>query len=238
MAVRPGSGPDLPYSIVAGVTPSVRGWLVASAKLRGTNFALEDPRIIASFADVLDERPSFSVVALNARVGWADEAEVGERTCDREARAMLGRRAASVDSALTRIGTEDGDDDGDDRLEPISTSLLPRYREVAAEMAPYRQRTVYEVQPELSFYQLNGDLPLRWSKGSDEGRGERLALLESRIPDVGRILDVELDAVVPAELLEVAACLWTARRIAGRAATRLPADPEWDVQGLRMEILR
>jgi predicted RNase H-like nuclease len=212
MAGRPGRGPDLPYSIVAGVAPCVRGWLVASAKLRGTNFALEDPRVITSFADVLDERPSFSVVALNARVGWADE---GERTCDREARALLGGR--------------------DDT---ISTKLLARYREVAAEMAPYRQRTVYEVQPELSFYQLNGDLPLLWCRRSDEGRSERLALLESRIPDVSRILGVELDAVVPAELLEVAACLWTARRIEGRAATRLPADPEWDVEGLRMEILR
>jgi hypothetical protein len=32
--------------------------------------------------------------------------------------------------------------------------------------------------------------------------------------------------------------MWTARRILGRAMTRLPLDPEWDSQGLRMELVR
>jgi predicted RNase H-like nuclease len=32
--------------------------------------------------------------------------------------------------------------------------------------------------------------------------------------------------------------MWTARRIVSRAITRLPEDPEWDSQGLRMEIVR
>jgi predicted RNase H-like nuclease len=38
-------------------------------------------------------------------------------------------------------------------------------------------------------------------------------------------------------LLDAAACLWTGRRVAARA-TRMPVDPEWDSQGLRMEIVR
>jgi len=32
--------------------------------------------------------------------------------------------------------------------------------------------------------------------------------------------------------------LWTARRAAGRAMQRFPADPEWDSTGLRMELVR
>jgi hypothetical protein len=32
--------------------------------------------------------------------------------------------------------------------------------------------------------------------------------------------------------------LWTARRIFARAGTRLPTDPEWDEEGLRMEFVR
>ena len=236
----PGRGPDLPYSIVAGVTPCPSGWLVASAKLHGATFAPEDPRVLASFIDVLDERPSFSVVALNAPIGYAESAEVGGRTCDRGARALLGRRASSVHNAPTRASMEEGVEGVDDRLDAISTQLLPRYREVASEMAPYRQRTVYEVHPELSFYQLNGDQPLRWSKSKkfEEGREERRALVEMRIQGVDRILDAELDGVPPTHLLDAAACLWTARRIAARAAIRLPTDPEWDSQGLRMEIVR
>jgi predicted RNase H-like nuclease len=39
-------------------------------------------------------------------------------------------------------------------------------------------------------------------------------------------------------MLDVAAFMWTARRIFARAAVRMPEDPQWDEQGLRMEIVR
>ena len=60
-----------------------------------------------------------------------------------------------------------------DNLDAISRTLLPRYQEVAREMAPFRQRTIYEVNADLSFYQLNGDVPMRWSKHSEKGIEER-----------------------------------------------------------------
>jgi predicted RNase H-like nuclease len=126
----------------------------------------------------------------------------------------------------------------DDHLDAVSAALLPRYREVAAEMAPYRQRTVYEVHPELSFFQINGDVPLRWTKKFEVGREERRALLVKRIPGIDRVLDTELDDVPLAHLLDAAALLWTARRIFARAGTRLPTEPEWDEEGLRMEFVR
>ena len=56
-----------------------------------------------------------------------------------------------------------------DHLDAISRTLLPRYQEVAGEMAPFRQRTIYEVNADLSFYQLNGDVPMQWSKHSEKG---------------------------------------------------------------------
>ncbi|MCU1490033.1 MAG: hypothetical protein JWM85_1438 [Acidimicrobiaceae bacterium] len=238
MQSRPRQGPDLPYELVAGMTPCGPGWLVASAKLHGATFAPEEPRVLAAFADVFDERPAFSIVALNAPVGYGVETEIGGRSCDRAARALLGRRGSTVHNAPTRAPMDDGVEITDDRLDAISAQLLPRYREVAAEMAPYRQRTVYEAHPELSFYQLNGDVPLRWSKRSEYGREERRDLLQAKIPGIDRIVDAELRGVRPAHLLDVAACLWTARRIAARAGTRIPLDPEWDGQGLRMEIVR
>lgn len=236
MATR--GGPTLPYSIVAGVTPCAPGWLVASAKLHGSVFAPEAPRVVPSFSSVLDEKPAFSVIALNAPVGYVDEAQGGGRTCDRMARALLGRRGSTVHNAPTRGSLEEGAVVTDDHLDAISTVLLPRYREVAAEMAPYRQRTVFEVHPELSFFQINGDVPLRWSKKYEAGRDEREALLVKRVPGIERVLEVGLDDVPQAYLLDVAALLWTARRIFARAGTRLPADPEWDEQGLRMEFVR
>jgi predicted RNase H-like nuclease len=231
------SGPVLPYSVVAGVIPCGPGWLVASAKLNGATFAPETPRVMETFAEVLDERPSFSVIALNAPVGYVDETRTGGRTCDRQARALLGRRGSTIHNAPTRASLREGATVERDGLDAVSIALLPRYREVAAEMAPFRQRTVFEVHPELSFFQINGDAPLRWTKKFEVGRDERRALLERRIPGIDRVIDAEIDEVAPSRLLDAAALLWTARRIFARAGTRMPSDPEWDDDGLRMEFV-
>lgn len=231
-------GPNLPYSIVAGVTPCRGGWLVASAKLHGTVFAPEDPVRLETFIEVVDMRPAYSTVALNVPIGNLNRALAGGRTCDRQARAMLGHRGASIKSAPIGIDSGVEVDLLPDHLDAISRTLLPRYREVAAEMAPFRQRTFFEVHSDLSFFQLNGDEPMRWSKHSEKGMQERRALLEDRVPGVARILDAEIPGVTPSHLLDAAAFLWTARRIFAHAAIRIPEDPEWDEQGLRMEMFR
>jgi predicted RNase H-like nuclease len=231
-------GPNLPYSLVAGVTPCRRGWLVAPAKLQGTIFAPEDPIHIETFVDVVDQRPSFSVIALNAPVGYLNQTVAGGRTCDREARALLGRRGAAIKSAPVRTESRRDIDLLPDHLDAISRTLLPRYREVATEMAPFRQRTIYEVHSDLSFYQLNADVPLQWSKNSEKGREERRALLELKVPGVDRVLEAEVSGATISHLLDVAAFMWTARRIFAHAVVRMPADPEWDDEGLRMEIVR
>ena len=191
-----------------------------------------------SFIDVVDTRPTFSIIALNAPVGYLNQAVAGGRTCDREARALLGRRGASIKSAPVRTETRREIDLLPDHLDAISHTLLRRYREVAAEMAPYRQRTIYEVHSDLSFYQLNDDVPMQWTKNSDKGKAERRALLEQKIPGVERILDAEVPGARPSHLLDAAAFLWTARRIFAHAGVRIPTDPEWDEEGLRMEIVR
>jgi predicted RNase H-like nuclease len=212
---------------------------VASAKLSGSTFAVESPRVFASIIDILDDRPSFSVIALNAPIGYLDEPRPGGRTCDRQARALLGRhRGAGVHSAPSRAVLQSDVDKSVAPLDAVSRQLLPRFREVEVEMAPYLQRTVYETHPEMSFYQLNGDRPLQWSKRLEPGRAERKKLLQTKMPGVERVLDAKLPSVRSSHLLDAAGVLWTARRIAAKAATRLPADPEWDSEGLRMEIMR
>jgi predicted RNase H-like nuclease len=236
MATR--SGPNLPYSVIAGVTPCATGWLVASAKVGGSIFSPEPPRVLETFTEVLDERPTFSTIALNAPVGYAEESQAGGRTCDRMARALLGRRGSTVHNAPSRAVLERGVVIAHDGLDAISNMLLSRYREVATEMAPYRQRVVFEAHPELSFYQLNDDTPLRWSKKFEAGQDERRLLLEKKIQGIERMFDTELDDVPLSHVLDVAAMLWTARRIFAKAGTRIPIDPEWDEQGLRMEMVR
>jgi predicted RNase H-like nuclease len=238
MMGRPQHGPTLPYSLVAGVLPCGRAWLVASAKLQGSTIAPEQPRLLASFADVLDERPGFSAVGLYAPVGLLDDTVVGGRTCDREARALLGRRrGAAIRSAPSRGVLQNGSTNGSHADGP-GRYFEAAAREVAREMAPYRQRTVFEVNPELTFYQLNDDRPLQYRKRSMHGQRERRELLETKIPSVERILDARIAGVRRSHFLDATACMWTARRILGRAMARLPLDPEWDNEGLRMEIVR
>src|ERR1700758_159377 len=110
--------------------------------------------------------------------------------------------------------------------------------EVDENIAPYWQRTVFEVHPELSFLQLNEDHPVRYSKYAAIGREERGVLLRKRLPGVERIIDARVARISTSRLLDAAVCLWTARRIVSRAVARVPEIPEWDQLGLRMEIVR
>ena len=230
--------PELPYEIVAGVKPCSGGWLVAAAKLHGTTFAPEAPRVIETFVDVLDQRPGFAAIAVGVPIGYLDKFESGGRDCDREARRLLGfRRGSAVRSAPIRRQLEE-ESTNLDGLDAVTRKLLPRYREVAIEMQPYRQRTVYEVHPEISFFQLNDDVPLRWSKRTAAGQQERREILARRIPGGERIYDAKITRVPASHLLDVAAFMWTARRIFAKAAARIPMDPQWDEEGLRMEIVR
>jgi predicted RNase H-like nuclease len=230
-------GPDLPYSLVAAVTSWRRQWIVASAKMHTATFAPQTPKLYDSFTDVLSERPAFSVIVVNAPIGYLDQPGSNVRTCDREARALLGRRASTIQNAPTRSSLFDGVDWRHDHLDAISAMMLPRYREVAAEMSPFRQRIVYEGHPELSFYQLNGNKALRWSKKTERGRLERRQILEKKMQGIRNLIDSEIDLIPEKYLLDVAAMLWTARRVFGHAARRLPSDGEYDSEGLRMELV-
>lgn len=230
-------GPELPYKIIAGVTPCRPGWLVASAKLHGSTIGPEAPRVMTTFLDVLSERPAFSLVVVNAPIGYPDSIESGPRSCDLGARALVGRRGGAIHSAPTREVLSGKVSWSDGGLDVVSASLLPKYLEVSAEMSGYRQRTVYEGHPELSFYQINKDVPLKLSKKIVPGLDERRAVLIKQIPGIQTILDANLIGVPTKHLYDAAAMLWTARRVYGHAARRIPRDAEWDSEGLRMEIV-
>jgi predicted RNase H-like nuclease len=233
----------LPYDVVAGVVPTKAGWVVASAKLQGIQMYPNEPELLDDLADVLDYRPSFKVVALNAPIGLLEEPVEGGRSCDREARRLIGwPRAGAVPTPPVRKALGATSYEQAARLSggmgAVTWGLLSRYAEVDRELAPYRQRVVFEVQPELSFYQLNDDRPMQFSKRSHIGMEERKALLKRRLPGMERLVDAEIPKVKPWQLIDAAACLWATRRIASRALTRIPEDPEWDAMGLRMELVR
>jgi len=229
-------GAPLPYRLLAGVEPCRSGWLVVSGKLQGISMFPEPPQVMETLRDAVDSRPSFEFIALHCPIGLPDELVPGGRSCDREARRVLGaRRGAAIVSPPTRSSVEDPSGAG---LSAVGRSLLGRIREAHYEVASYHQRVVFEVHPELGFYQLNGDAPLQFGKRTQVGIKERLTLLEAKVPGLDRVLDNRPADVTLPRLLDACINLWTARRIAARAITRMPEVPEWDSEGLRMEIVR
>ena len=80
MTGRP--GPKLPYKVLAGVEPCGDGWVIASARLLGITLVLQDPVFVPTLIDVLDMKPAYSVIALHAPIGLADDLDGTARTCD------------------------------------------------------------------------------------------------------------------------------------------------------------
>jgi predicted RNase H-like nuclease len=215
--------------------------MVASAKLQGVTMSPDAPMVLPTIVDVLDYKPAMEIIALHAPIGLLPTSRPGGRTCEREARRLLGfQRGGAVQSAPSReaVAEEDPAKLLELGLSAVALVQLPRIRELAAQAQPYWQRTVYEVHPETSFYQLNRDQPLSYPKRSEPGLEQRRRLLESKLAGVARILDGRTRGASRRHRMDAAVCLYTARRIAARAITRIPVDPEWDEEGLRMEIVR
>lgn len=195
------------------------------------------PRVYETVGEVLGEHPSFAIIVVNAPVGYRDSPEDGPRRCDVEARAIAGARGAVIRNAPSRAVLDGLIEWSDGGVDAITATLLQRYRELAREMSPFRQRVIYEGSPELSFYQLNQDISMQRSKKIEAGQDERREVLESHIPGIEKILDAEIDGISETHVYDALALLWTARRVFGHAARRIPTEPEWDSEGLRMEIV-
>jgi len=237
-------GPSLPYQMLAGVVPCPAGWLVASGKLIGIQVYPEEPMVEKSFREILDAIPSYAVIAVTVPIGLPAKATRRGRTADVAAREILGfPHAGAIGSTPTRKALAATDYDAarkanGGQLDVVTWQQFGKIREVDAEMQPYLQRRVYEVRPELSFFQLAEDEVLKHSKDTAAGQKERQSLLLRRMPGSERIIDASLRGVRKSHLVDAAVTLWTARRIAARAVSRVPEEPEWDDNGLRMEIVR
>lgn len=214
------------------------------ARLTGVTIVPEEPRVLDTLVDVVDYRPTFTVIVVGAPIGFAGAPTGGYRTCDFEARAMLGwPQRTMVAKVPSRAALGAPSFDAAAALEPWLTPLSYRrfrwLRELDVEIQPYHQRRVFSALPELSFYLVNADRPAHSSLFWPEGPAERLRLPQDRLPGLRAIAEAE--APKGASLrhaMDAAALLWTARRISGKAITRLPMDPEWDEVGRRIELVR
>lgn len=234
----------LPYKTVAAAMPCPAGWLVLPAKLLGVTMLTEDALVLPTFAEVIDYRPAFNVIAVDTPIGLQDEPQGKFRQCDIEARATLGwPRRVGIPPAPSRAALHAKKYEKakaiDSWLTPLTYRRFKWIREVDLEMQPFRQRTIFSTNPELSFFLLNMDQALRYSKHWEVGYHERENLLRRKFPGIEAVFKgTPPEGTSRRHLVDAAAVLWTARRIAGKVVQRLPADPEWDSTGLRMELVR
>lgn len=235
---------NLPYTPIAGVVPCPGGWLVQPARLLGVTIAPEEPHVLATLAEVIDYRPTYTVIVLGAPVGLADTPNGGYRTCDVAAREMLGwPRRLDIAHVPSREGLYAKSFEAAQRAEPWLTPLAFRHfrwiREVDIEIKPYHQRRIYSASPELSFYVVHSDTPTETSPFWRDGPQERLKLMRDRLPGLKALANsAPPRGASLRHAVDAAGLLWTARRIAGRAITRLPTHPEWDSEGRRIELVR
>jgi len=234
----------LPYKMLGGIVPCPGGWLIAPARLAGVTIVGEEPEVHKTLLDVIEFKPKFDAAAIWAPVGFSDEPAGPYRPCDEEARLLLGwPRRVSVHATPSRAALHAATRAEALEIEPwLTRDDFRRFkwiREAEREFQPFHQRSFFASHPDLSYSQLNNDVPLTSSPYLQEGVLERMALLRDKMPGVEDIITrVPPPGAGQIHLVQAAGLLWTARRAAGRAMQRLPMDPDWDTTGMRMELVR
>lgn len=236
-------------TLLMGMDGCRTGWVCASARAGGGPGGGPERvelQVYGHIFHALDRDPGLAVVDMP--IGLLEAPRRGGRTCDREARRLLGRpRASSVFSPPVRplLNATDYASVRGRGLTLQAFHLLPRIRELDAVVTPGLQSScVREGHPEVTFRLLAG-APVVHPKRRAAGRNERLqALLRGTRPSQaaylraweGRRAVLRHGAAAPDDVLDALAMLATAFRIRAHRARRLPPDPPRDARGLRMEI--
>ena len=193
---------------------------------------LEQGKFSASNSDaklksLLDGFSSLEAVGVDMPIGFPT-AEA--RGADVDARKFVGERRSSVFPMLPRAvyetetyaqGSQVARELWGRGISKQSYALRDKILEVDALVA--MDNRLSETHPEVSFAAMAGET-LRWSKKSWNGQLQRLRLLAENgivLPD-----DLGVAGVIPVDdVLDAAACAWSADRIRLGLAKTLPADP-------------
>lgn len=223
-----------------------RRWLVVALR---DDFRWE-AAVFEGVAAVRRAYPSFRLALVDIPIGLRDKGTL-ERLCDREARRRLGRpRGSSVfpapcRPALYAAAYEDASRINEEltgrRLSKQSWAIVPKIREMDEFLTAHEaaRSRVRESHPEVCFWALAGR-PMRYSKKTEEGLRERLAVLEKVRPGVtGMVREVRerLKRVAGADDLVDALVLAVGASVGADGLATLPERPEVDAMGLPMEIV-
>ncbi|HEX2298182.1 MAG TPA: DUF429 domain-containing protein [Pseudonocardiaceae bacterium] len=223
---------------VLGVDACKTGWV---------GIALDDDHAVAYVAMTIGELAGqaesdgpVTVVAIDIPIGLPDN---GHRQADTLARQAIGPLRSSVFVTPVRAAIEAPDHataSAHNRslagagISIQAFGLKPKLLQVDQWIRHTHHRVV-EAHPEVSFAELAG-APLELRKHTWAGAERRLRLLaEAGITLTGDLGDAGTQAAVD-DVLDAAACAWTARRVARGEARSRPDPPERFSDGLPCAI--
>lgn len=235
---------------VVGVDGCQGGWI---AVVYDVETGTLTPHFHPSFQKVLDAysyaAAIAAAIAVDIPIGLREEPD--PRACDTEARKLLKHRHPCVFPApdprvlsLPQLTYNEAKAESlcftGKRISKQNFHMFPKLREVNQIVTPTMQGRVFEIHPEVSFWALAGGRPMDHPKDKTAGYLERRALLAGAfsVPIWSReeARSVARPAT-PDDVLDATVAAWTARRVAEGREGRLPANPEKDARGRRMEMV-
>jgi predicted RNase H-like nuclease len=212
--------------LVVGIDGYPAGWVAAVSAGERITWAT------APIADIDGLCPPDAVTGIDMPIGLSER---GVRECDALARRELVGAASRVFTTPPRAVLELGPRTPNDIAQQLSRELSgrgvsrqalelgPRILALDAVVRAHPERRIVEVHPELSFAAMTGRV--LDGKKSARGVGQRLAALQSWLPEVATVVGAAPIGVPIDDALDALAALWSARRLMAGIARTLPADP-------------
>jgi len=232
-------------SEVVGADGCRAGWIAATYDPDGRRLTFTTH---ANFSSLLASCSEAASIAVDIPIGLTEKFR--PRQCDRQARRLVGPRRSSVFPAPDRrllqfltyveasIFSHEQSGKG---LTRQSFAIFEKIAQVDSIMSRKLQSRVFEVHPEVCFWAAADCHVLSYPKRKPAGFEERRAILERVFPGVAIPTRREAARLLPGagpdDVLDSAIASWTAWRHARGTCERVSELPEFDVRGLRVEMV-
>jgi predicted RNase H-like nuclease/diadenosine tetraphosphate (Ap4A) HIT family hydrolase len=191
-------------------------------------------------------------VLIDIPIGLLSQGPTG-RHCDTSARKLLGaKRASSVFPTPSRQALDASNYQEALQINRESTgrglsqqawAIVPKIRDIDSLLQSHKELRglLRECHPELCFWSLNNQTAMQFNKKKEEGKSERLAVLEKYFPQCHELYEQASSEflrkqVAHDDIIDAMVCAVTAKLGFGGYLT-VPLSPEKDRTGLAMEMV-